>query len=265
MASIDLDFDLLVQDSRRPWPVAPSSVHLVFGSPPYHGAKHKVDYDLYDYAPSLDQWLADLAAVTDQAYRALVAGGRLVVNVANSGRKPYLDLAGETARIFTRAGLTLRGQVIWDKGQHTAGTAWGSWHLASAPFLRDCHEYLVIGQKGDKLDLTGWPARDDWQPGEFESLTLAIWRVQPESAKRAGHPAPFPAELARRVIRLYTCPGMTVLDPWAGSGTTIEAALLEGCHALGFDLSPAYIEKARARASSARVALARAAAGSETD
>lgn len=238
--------DLLCHDNRQPWPVPAGSVHLVFGSPPYYGAKHKVGYDVHAYAPDLTSWAEDLAAVARQAWLALADGGRLVVNVANSGRKPYHDLAGLVGSVMAAAGLETRGHIIWDKGPGVLGTGWGSWQKPSAPSIRDQHEYLVIAQKGARLALAGFSPRA-WQPKDFETLTASLWRVNPESARRLGHPAPFPLELARRVVRLFTWPGMTVLDPWAGSGTTCLAAISEGCHAVGFDLSPAYIEKARAR------------------
>lgn len=237
---------LFQHDARQPWPVAPASVHLICGSPPYYGAKRKVTYDLYDYAPSLPTWAEDLAAVARQAYQALAPGGRLVVNVANSERKPYHDLASLAGGAMVAAGFELRGQVIWDKGRHTLGTGWGSWQLASAPSLRDQHEYLVIGQKGARLDVAGYPRRA-WLPKDFASLTASVWRINPESAKRVGHPAPYPVELARRLVRLYTAPGMLVLDPWLGSGSTAIAALLEECRSVGFDLSARYLDIARAR------------------
>ena len=242
--------DLLCHDNRQAWPVPAGSVHLVFGSPPYYGAKHKVGYDVHDYAPDLTSWAEDLACVARQAFLALADGGRLVVNVAGSGRKPYHDLAGLVGVTLAAAGFETRGQVIWDKGPGVLGTGWGSWQKPSAPSIRDQHEYLVIGQKGARLALAGFPPRA-YQAKDFESLTASLWRVNPESARRVGHPAPFPLELARRVVRLYTWPGMTVLDPWAGSGTTCLAAICEGCQAVGLDVSLAYIEKARARVLSA--------------
>lgn len=243
-------FDLRCHDSRTPWPIAPGSVHLVCGSPPYHGAGHAVEYDQYDYAPDLPTWAEDLAAVARQAWLALADGGRIVVNVANSGRKPYLDLAGLVGLTLGAAGFELRGHIIWHKGFHTAGTAWGSTRMASAPSLRDVHEYLIVGQKGAGLDVTGFPRREDLTGGEFGRLTFSIWEVPVNGRdpwqKVCKHPAPWPLELVRRLVRLYTAPGMTVLDPWAGSGTSCAAALSEGCQALGYDLSAPYLEAARA-------------------
>ena len=244
-------WDLRQHDSRQPWPIAPGSVHLVFGSPPYFGADVAITYDQHDYAPSLTAWAEDLAAVSRQAYQALADGGRLVVNVANSGRKPYHDLAGLVGVTLAGAGFELRGHIIWHKGYGVAGTAWGSTRMASAPSLRDVHEYLIVGQKGaGPLAVAGFPRRDDLTGGEFGRLTFSIWEVSVtgrEPWQRAcKHPAPYPLELARRLVRLYTAPGMTVLDPWAGAGTSCAAALSQGCHAVGYDLSQPYLEAARA-------------------
>ncbi len=251
-------FDLRCHDSRTPWPIAPGSVHLVCGSPPYHGAGHAIEYDQYDYAPDLPTWAEDLAAVARQAWLALADGGRLVVNVANSGRKPYQDLAGLVGVTLGAAGFELRGHIIWHKGYGVAGTAWGSGPgaggraaLASAPSLRDVHEYLVIAQKGaGPLDVASYPRRVDLTGAEFGRLTFSVWEVPVNRRdpwqKACKHPAPWPLELARRLVRLYTAPGMTVLDPWAGSGTSCAAALSEGCQAVGYDLSAPYLEAARA-------------------
>ena len=244
-------WDLRQHDSRQPWPIAPGAVHLVCGSPPYHGAEHAITYDQHNYAPSLTAWAEDLAAVARQAWHALADGGRLVVNVANSGRKPYQDLAGLVGMTLAGAGFELRGHIIWHKGYGVAGTAWGSTRMASAPSLRDVHEYLIVGQKGPgPLDVAGFRRREDLTGGEFGRLTFSVWEVPVNGRepwqRSCKHPAPYPLELARRLVRLYTAPGMTVLDPWAGSGTTCAAALSEGCHAVGYDLSQPYLEAARA-------------------
>jgi len=223
-------FDLRCHDSRTPWPIAPGSVHLVMGSPPYHGAGHAIEYDQYDYAPDLFTWAEDLAAVARQAWLALADGGRLVVNVANSGRKPYQDLAGLVGVTLGAAGFELRGHIIWHKGYGVAGTAWGSGPgaggraaLASAPSLRDVHEYLVIAQKGaGPLDVASYPRRVDLTGAEFGRLTFSVWEVPVNRRdpwqKACKHPAPWPLELARRMdgrpaltapdqARWRTCPG----------------------------------------------------------
>ncbi|MCB0146802.1 MAG: site-specific DNA-methyltransferase, partial [Caldilineaceae bacterium] len=87
----------------------------------------------------------------------------------------------------------------------------------------------------------------DIERDEFMAATLSIWDIPPESAKRVGHPAPFPVELAERVIHLYSYTGDVVLDPFAGSGTTCVAAASHGRHWVGFEIDPEYCARATAR------------------
>jgi site-specific DNA-methyltransferase (adenine-specific) len=138
------------------------------------------------------------------------------------------------------------GEVIWRKAQGANGNcAWGSWQSAKSPRLRDLHEYLLVFAK----ESFSRPDRgvSDIERDEFMSATLSIWEIPPESAKRVGHPAPFPLELAERVIRLYSYTGDAILDPFAGSGTTCVAAARHGRSWVGYELSAAYADLARRR------------------
>ena len=248
---MDTMIDLRLHDSRNPWPLNPGTVHLVCGSPPYFGAEEAIVYDAYRYASDESAWRDDFVRVAQQAMQALVPGGRFAVNVANTGRKPYTDLAGIVGSAMREVGFDLRGHIIWLKGYHVAGTAWGSVLSPSAPVLRDVHEYIVVAQKGDgTLDMSAFKKRQDLDGGEFGNLTFSVWEVSAGARDRwqktCDHPAPWPVELVRRLVRLYTAPGMTVLDPWVGSGTTCAVALEQKCYAIGYDLSDVYLETAKA-------------------
>jgi DNA modification methylase len=123
--------------------------------------------------------------------------------------------------------------------------AWGSWQSAKAPRLRDIHEYLLVFMKEsfsrpDK-------GQSDISKEEFMAATLSVWEIRPESAKKIGHPAPFPVELATRVIQLYSYVGDVVLDPFNGSGTTCLAALMNGRHYVGYDIEEDYCRLAEDR------------------
>ena len=217
-----------------------NSVGLAFTSPPYNVGKE------YDDDLSFERYLDLIGGVGREVYRVLVPGGRYVVNIANLGRKPYIPLHAHFYQVHMAAGFLPMGEVIWQKARGASGNcAWGSWKSARAPRLRDVHEYLLVFAKQD----FGRPDRgeSDVERDEFMAATLSIWDIPPESAKRVGHPAPFPVELAERVIRLYSYVGDVVLDPFVGSGTTCVAAAKNTRHWVGFDISPEYCMLATAR------------------
>lgn len=215
-------------------------VGLAFTSPPYNVGK-EYDDDLH-----LAAYLDLIQAVGQEVYRVLRPGGRYVINIANLGRKPYIPLHMFFYELHMRIGFLPMGEIIWRKARGASGScAWGSWMSAKAPRLRDVHEYLLVFAKGDYSR----PDKgiSDISRDEFLESTLSVWEILPESAKRVGHPAPFPVELAERVIRLYSYVGDVVLDPFMGSGTTCVAALRTGRHYVGFDVEPDYCALAEAR------------------
>ena len=138
------------------------------------------------------------------------------------------------------------GEIIWQKAKGAGGScAWGSWMSTKAPRLRDLHEYLLVFAKSsysrpDK-------GESDIDRDEFMNATLSIWEIPAESAKRVGHPAPFPVELAARVIHLYSYVNDVILDPFMGSGTTCVAAVEHKRQYVGYDISEEYCALARTR------------------
>ncbi|NQU96477.1 MAG: site-specific DNA-methyltransferase [Chloroflexi bacterium] len=218
------------------------SVHLMVTSPPYNVGKE------YDDDLTLDDYLALLGRVLSETHRVLVAGGRACVNVANLGRKPYIPLHAYVIETARSAGFQMRGEIIWDKGPGAGvSTAWGSWMSASNPTLRDTHEYILVFQKPP----FGRPKRDGQEStierDEFLKWTKSVWTFGPESAKRAGHPAPFPVELPHRLIQLYTFEGDVVLDPFMGTGAAAIAALQDRRRYVGYDVSEEYCRRAQQR------------------
>ncbi|MEM1970829.1 MAG: site-specific DNA-methyltransferase, partial [Sulfolobales archaeon] len=217
-------------------------VHLVVTSPPYNVGKE------YDEDLTLGEYLDFIEEVMREVYRVLVWGGRICFNVANLGRKPYIPLHAYIIQRLEEIGFLLRGEVIWDKGDAVSGssTAWGSWCSATNPLLRDQHEYIIVASKGDFRRNKGYK-EDTITKEEFLEFTRSIWRFPPESAKKVGHPAPFPEELPYRCIQLYTFKEDVVLDPFVGSGTTCVAALKVGRHCVGIDVDERYVEIAKKR------------------
>ncbi|MBM3673422.1 MAG: site-specific DNA-methyltransferase [Actinobacteria bacterium] len=234
------------------------SVALVVTSPPYFAGKEYEEALGEGHVPStyLD-YLGMLEEVFAECVRKLEPGGRIAVNVANLGRKPYRSLSADVTTILQdKLRLLLRGEVLWQKGKGATGScAWGSFQRPANPVLRDLTERVVIASKGRfdraipaaQRHAQGLPSTSSLSRDEFMEATTDLWEIPPESATRVGHPAPFPVELPERLIHLYTYYDDLVLDPFMGSGTTAIAALRTRRHYAGYETDPEYCERARAR------------------
>jgi len=217
------------------------SVHLMVCSPPYNANKD------YDQDLSLEEYLGLLMRVWQETYRVLVPGGRACINVANLGRKPYIPLHKYIMDQMEEVGFLMRGEIIWNKGGSASpSTAWGSWRSASNPVLRDVHEYILIFSK-DGFRRDGKGKESTISREDFLEWTKSVWTFPAVSAKKVGHPAPFPEELPARLIQLYTFKDEVVLDPFAGSGTTCLAALKSQRCYVGYELNEEYIQLAHQR------------------
>ena len=254
---------IIAGDSRDMADVDASSVALVVTSPPYFAGKEYEEALGEGHVPaSYLEYLAMLRDVFAECVRVLEPGGRIAVNVANLGRRPYRSLAGDVTMILQdELGLLLRGEVVWVKADGASGsTAWGSFQSAANPVLRDLTERIVIASKGRfdraptraKRDARGLPFENTIDKQEFMDGTLDVWRVQPESARRVGHPAPFPVEIPRRCIELFTFRDDVVLDPFMGSGSTAVAAVRADRRYVGYDTDPAYVALAEKRVAEAQ-------------
>ena len=215
---------------------------LAFTSPPYNNGKE------YDQDMSLEDYLGLIRRVAREVYRVLVPGGRYVINIANLGRKPYIPLHAHFYQLHMDIGFVPMGEIIWKKAKGANGScAWGSWRSAKSPRLRDIHEYLlVLAKEGPTRPDRGV---SDMSGEEFMEATLSIWEIPPESARKVGHPAPFPVALAARVIKLMSYVDDVVLDPFAGSGTTCVAAAQLRRHYVGYEIAEEYCALARTRLS----------------
>jgi site-specific DNA-methyltransferase (adenine-specific) len=224
--------------------VADNSVALMVTSPPYHVGKD------YDSDATFDEFLDMLEAVLAETYRKLQPGGRAVVNVANLGRRPYLPLSHVVTSRMLAIGYLMRAEIIWRKARGAGGNcAWGSWRSPANPVVRDVHEYCLCFSKG-RFDRVV-KGNATMSAEEFMEATLSVWEIPPERASRVKHPAPFPVELPKRFIQLYSYEGELILDPFMGSGSTAVAAVETNRHWLGYDIDPRYCELTRQRVADA--------------
>src|SRR6478672_6027373 len=245
-------------DARQMDAVRDNSVALVVTSPPYFaGKQYEEELEREGVPASYLEYLEMLRGVFAECARKLEPGGRIAVNVANLRRKPYRSLSADVIHILQDdLKLLLRGEVIWRKGEGAAGNcAWGSFRSAANPVLRDTTERVVIASKGrfDRAlsrgdrERLGLPSRSTIDADEFMEATLDVWNIEPESARRVAHPAPFPVGLPGRLIDLYTYENDLVLDPFMGSGSTLVAAARRNRRYVGYDLDATYVDIARLR------------------
>ncbi|MDR2115959.1 MAG: site-specific DNA-methyltransferase [Planctomycetaceae bacterium] len=229
-----------------------NSLHLMITSPPYNVSKE------YDNDLSLKEYLELLRQAFAETFRVLVNGGRACVNVANLGRKPYIPLSDYISEIMIDIGFNMRGEIIWNKAASASpSTAWGSWQSAGNPTLRDIHEYILVFSKGvykrertkDELEIK----KDTITKEQFMEWTKSIWTMNAESARRIGHPAPFPEELPNRLMQLYSFTTDIVLDPFMGSGTTAVSAIKLNRNYVGYDINDEYISLANKRIKNVRM------------
>ncbi|MHA1169269.1 MAG: DNA-methyltransferase [Candidatus Hodarchaeales archaeon] len=237
---------ILIKSSESMSELPDESVHLMVTSPPYNVGKE------YDDNLTLREYLEFLKRTWKEVYRVLVPGGRACINVANLGRKPYIPLHAFIINDMHEIGYLMRGEVIWDKSASAGtSTAWGSWQSASNPTLRDVHEYILIFSKETysrpKNKGKEGKREDTITKEDFLSLTKSLWSFPAVSARKIGHPAPFPEELPYRCIQLYSFKNEIVLDPFMGSGQTALAALKSRRRFIGYDVSQEYVKLAEKR------------------
>jgi site-specific DNA-methyltransferase (adenine-specific) len=219
-----------------------ADVNLVVTSPPYALG---IDYGQSGYADDQPyaQYL-EWVRVWAQTLLAVAApGGRACINIpldSNKGGKRAIY--ADYLRIFQEIGWTYQTTIVWNEQNISRRTAWGSWLSPSAPFVTAPVEMIAVFYKGSFRRPARPGQRGDIQRDEFLAWTLGMWTFAGANPRRVGHPAPFPEELPRRLIKLYSYPEDLVLDPFCGSGTTLVAAKRLGRNSLGVEINPEFCD-----------------------
>jgi len=221
-----------------------NSIDLIVTSPPYNvDIKYNSHNDQISYPEYLEfsgKWLS-------RCFDWLKDDGRLCLNVPLDINKGGQQSVGaDLTAIAKKVGFKYHSTIIWNEGNISRRTAWGSWLSASAPYVIAPVELIIILYK-DQWKKNGGRKTSDISKEEFIKWTNGLWTFNGESKKRVGHPAPFPIELPRRCIKLFSYVGDVVLDPFMGSGTTLIAAHMNNRKSIGVDIDKEYCALSKKR------------------
>ncbi len=223
-------------------------IDLIISSPPYNvnlgnNKYNKNPYDVYNDNKSHKDYIKFLKDIFTQCYKLLVSGGRVALNIGDS-KNGKIPTHVDVTNMMVNLGFLPMSIIIWNKNQTSNRAAWGSWKSPSCPSFPMKFEYILIFAKDSyKLQKKGDTclSRD-----EFIEYTNSIWNIKPET-KLKEHPAPFPLELPKRLIKMLTWKNSIVLDPFVGIGTTLEASKTLGRRSIGIDISKDYCELSKNR------------------
>jgi len=224
--------------------ISENSVDLVVTSPPYNV---DIQYNSHNDQMTYEAYLEFSRRWLEHCLRLVKNDGRLCLNLPldkNKGgqQSVYADLT----TIAKELGWRYHSTVIWNEQNISRRTAWGSWLSASAPFVIAPVEVIVIFYKQTWKKTSGSGVSDITRE-EFLEWTNGVWNFSGESKKRIGHPAPFPVELPRRCIKLFSYVGDVVLDPFLGSGSTLLACFQTHRKGIGVEVDGRYCELAKQR------------------
>ncbi|MFZ5858119.1 MAG: DNA-methyltransferase [Chloroflexota bacterium] len=221
--------------------LAPASVDLTVTSPPYNVDiqynSHKDDVSYDEHLEFSQKWMS-------RCFEWTKDNGRFCLNVPlDKNKGGQQSVTADLTTIAKEIGWKYHSTIIWNEQNISRRTAWGSWLSASAPYVIAPVETIVVLYKNEwKRDGKG--KQSDILRDEFLQWTNGVWSFNGESKKRIGHPAPFPLELPRRCIKLFSFVGDVILDPFLGSGTTALAALQNNRHAIGIEVDEKYCQLA---------------------
>jgi site-specific DNA-methyltransferase (adenine-specific) len=224
--------------------IAAESIDLIITSPPYNV---DIKYNSHNDQLSYNEYLEFSRRWMKRCFAWLKDDGRFCLNIPLDKNKGGQQSVGaDLTTIAKKSGFSYHSTIIWNEGNISRRTAWGSWASASAPYVIAPVELVVVLYK-KSWKKTGGSRKSDITKKEFMEWTNGLWTFNGERKKRIGHPAPFPVELPLRCMKLFSFVGDTVLDPFSGSGSTLVAALQSDRHGIGIEIDRRYCEIAAGR------------------
>jgi modification methylase len=254
---------IIIGDSSKMLELKEESVHLVVTSPPYWNLKdYGTSNQIGKSNSSYRSYLGSLFKVFKECVRVLTPDGKLVINImpiflsgkaSPFGRRITKTVLTDLENYFTRLGnMYFHSLYIWDKRKIVRFSSFGSYPYPTNLFSTFPYEWIIVFSKVGKRPPVPKEIKEKSKITHKEWADFCInslWEMQPGSAKAENHPAPFPEELPRRIIKLYSFFGDTVLDPFLGCGTTIKIAKELGRNSIGYEINPEYIETIKKKVS----------------
>jgi len=224
--------------------ISSEEIDLIITSPPYN---LDIKYNSHNDTLSYKEYLNFSKKWISRCFRWLKDDGRFCLNIPLDKNKGGQQSVGaDLTALAKKVGFKYHSTIIWNEGNISRRTAWGSWLSASAPYVIAPVELIVIFYKKYWKKTSG-SKKSDISKKEFMEWTNGLWTFSGESKKRVGHPAPFPIELPKRCIKLFSYIGDTILDPFMGSGTTLIAAYINNRKVIGIEFDKTYCELAKRR------------------
>ncbi|MEI7857531.1 MAG: site-specific DNA-methyltransferase [Methanomicrobiales archaeon] len=224
--------------------IAPESIDLVITSPPYNV---DIQYNNHDDQITYDEYLAFSKRWMKRCYSWLKNDGRFCLNIPLDKNKGGQQSVGaDLTTIAKKCGFAYHSTIVWNEGNISRRTAWGSWKSASAPYVIAPVELIVVLYKKSWKKTSG-TRESDISRDDFMAWTNGLWTFNGERKTKIGHPAPFPVELPLRCMKLFSFVGDTILDPFMGSGSTLVATSLCNRKGIGIDIDPHYCDIAAER------------------
>jgi len=221
-----------------------NSIDLIVTSPPYNV---DIKYNSHDDTMSYNDYLSFTREWLTQCYKFIKEDGRFCLNIPlDKNKGGQQSICADITTIAKQIGFKYHSTIIWNEQNISRRTAWGSWLSATAPYVIAPVEVIVVLYKKE-WKKTNRNRKSDITKREFIEWTNGVWNFSGESKKRVGHPSPFPIELPKRCIKLFTFIGDTVLDPFLGSGSTLLACLQTEREGIGVDIDKKYCELAKRR------------------
>lgn len=234
----------LFQDNTLNKNALPSEcVDLIITSPPYNVG---IEYNSNDDGESYEEYLAFCETWLSNCFYWAKDKARFCLNIPlDKNKGGQKSVGADITTLAKKIGWKYHSTIIWNEGNISRRTAWGSWLSASAPYVIAPVELIVVLYKNE------WNKKrkgeNDITRDEFMAWTNGVWTFNGESKKRIGHPAPFPRELPKRCIKLFSFVGDTVLDPFSGSGTTMIEAFTNNRKFIGLELDESYCKLSKER------------------